>query len=144
MAQIGLYDNFDLSPRARYLRSMKKLSIVIILALVAAVALVAQETVDLTGESGDVKEITVQNDRLSYVQSEIRVNRGDTIRLTFENTGGRHDWVLDEFDAATEVIRGGQSETIEFTADEAGEFEFYCSVPGHRQAGMWGTFVVVD
>lgn len=124
---------------------MKKLTILIILALVAAAApLVAQETVDVTGEDGEVKEITVQNDRLSYVQSEIRVNRGDTIRLTFENTGGRHDWVLDEFDAATDVIRGGQSETIEFTADEAGEFEFYCSVPGHREAGMWGTFVVVD
>lgn len=129
---------------------MKKLTILIILALVGAAApLVAQEAetegiVDVTGEDGEVKEITVQNDRLSYVQSEIRVNRGDTIRLTFENTGGRHDWVLDEFDAATEVIRGGESETIEFTADEAGEFEFYCSVPGHRQAGMWGTFVVVD
>lgn len=124
---------------------MKKLTILIILALVAAAApLVAQETVDVTGEDGEVKEITVQNDRLSFVQSEIRVNRGDTIRLTFENTGGRHDWVLDEFDAATDVIRGGQSETIEFTADEAGEFEFYCSVPGHREAGMWGTFVVVD
>jgi plastocyanin len=124
---------------------MKKLSIAIILVLVTAAApLLAQETVDVTGESGDVKEITVQNDRLSFVQSEIRVNLGDTIRLTFENTGGRHDWVLDEFDAATEVIRSGQSETIEFTADEAGEFEFYCSVPGHRQAGMWGTFVVVE
>ncbi|MEX2445113.1 MAG: plastocyanin/azurin family copper-binding protein [Alkalispirochaeta sp.] len=123
---------------------MKKLSIAIILVLVAAAPLVAQETVDVTGESGDVKEITVQNDRLSFVQSEIRVNLGDTIRLTFENTGGRHDWVIDEFDAATEVIRGGQSETIEFTADEAGEFEFYCGVPGHRQAGMWGTFIVVE
>jgi plastocyanin len=124
---------------------MKKLSILIILVLVAVAApLMAQETVDVTGEDGDVKEITVQNDRLSYVQSEIRVNEGDTIRLTFENTGGRHDWVLDEFDAATNVIRGGQSETIEFTADEAGEYEFYCSVPGHRQAGMWGTFIVVE
>lgn len=135
---------------------MKKMSIAIILVLLAAAAPLAAQgqgqeqeaeaegIVDVTGEDGEVKEITVQNDRLSYVQSEIRVNQGDTIRLTFENTGGRHDWVLDEFDAATEVIRGGESETIEFTADEAGEFEFYCSVPGHRQAGMWGTFVVVD
>ncbi|MFW5828559.1 MAG: plastocyanin/azurin family copper-binding protein [Alkalispirochaeta sp.] len=124
---------------------MKKLSILIILVLVAVAApLVAEETVDVTGEDGDVKEITVQNDRLSYVQSEIRVNEGDTIRLTFENTGGRHDWVLDEFDAATDVINGGDSQTIEFTADEAGEYEFYCSVPGHRQAGMWGTFIVVE
>ncbi|MFW5695796.1 MAG: plastocyanin/azurin family copper-binding protein [Alkalispirochaeta sp.] len=124
---------------------MKKLSILIMLVLVAAAApLMAEETVDVTGEDGEVKEITVQNDQLSYVQSEIRVNEGDTIRLTFENTGGRHDWVLDEFDAATDVINGGDSQTIEFTADEAGEYEFYCSVPGHRQAGMWGTFIVVE
>jgi UDP-glucuronate decarboxylase len=29
-------------------------------------------------------------------------------------------------------------------ASEAGEFEFYCSVPGHRQAGMFGSFIVVE
>ncbi|MFN2312139.1 MAG: plastocyanin/azurin family copper-binding protein, partial [Spirochaetia bacterium] len=36
------------------------------------------------------------------------------------------------------------SQTVEFVADRAGSFEFYCSVPGHRQAGMYGTFVVVE
>lgn len=101
------------------------------------------DSVDLTGESG-VKEVEVRSRGLNFMPTEIRVNVGDTVRVTFVNGGGRHDWVLDEFDAATNVISAGQSETIEFVADEAGTFEFYCSVPGHRQAGMVGSFVVVN
>lgn len=105
---------------------------------------VAQETIDVTDSDEDVKEITVENDGLSFIPDEIRVNEGDTIRLTFENTGGFHDWVLDEFDAATSQYSGGNSETIEFVADSAGEYEFYCSVGNHRDQGMWGDFIVVE
>jgi nitrite reductase (NO-forming) len=104
----------------------------------------AQESVDFSDESSDIVEITVENAGLSFVTDSITVRRGQTVRLTFVNTGGTHDWVLDEFDAATSVIRSGQSETIEFVADRAGTFEYYCSVPGHRRAGMFGEFVVVE
>jgi nitrite reductase (NO-forming) len=101
--------------------------------------------VDLTDVDSDVKEVEVTSRGLSFDIEEIRVNVGDTVRVTYVNGGGRHDWVLDEFDGAqTEVISGGNEQTIEFVADQAGSFEFYCSVPGHRQAGMFGRFVVVD
>lgn len=101
--------------------------------------------VDLTGDSSEVKEIEVTSRGMAFTTSEIRVNLGDTVRVTYVNGGGRHDWVIDEFEGArTAVITGGRSETVEFVADKAGTFEFYCSVPGHRQAGMYGQFVVVD
>lgn len=117
---------------------------VVVLVFIGAAPVFAQsDSVDLTGESG-VKEVEVRSRGLNFMPTEIRVNVGDTVRVTFVNGGGRHDWVLDEFDAATNVISAGQSETIEFVADEAGTFEFYCSVPGHRQAGMVGSFVVVN
>ncbi|MFP4644832.1 MAG: cupredoxin domain-containing protein [Spirochaetales bacterium] len=126
---------------------MKRTSVVLVglllMAFFAAPA-VAQETIDVTDSDEDVKEITVENDGLSFIPDEIRVNEGDTIRLTFENTGGFHDWVLDEFDAATSQYSGGNSETIEFVADSAGEYEFYCSVGNHRDQGMWGDFIVVE
>jgi uncharacterized cupredoxin-like copper-binding protein len=31
---------------------------------------------------------------------------------------------------------------IEFTPSQPGEYEFFCSVPGHKEAGMRGTMVV--
>jgi plastocyanin len=121
---------------------------IIWMALVAGIlvapALFADEVIDATGWDDEVKEIEVRSEGLVFTPSEIRVNRGDTVRITYVNTRGTHDWTLDEFDVATARIPAGQSETVEFVADQAGEFEFYCSVPGHRAAGMYGRFVVVD
>lgn len=122
----------------------KQLIAVLFVLMVAVLPAVAQDVVDLTDRSGSVKEVTITNDGYDYMPAEIRVNVGDTIRLTYENGGGFHDWVLDEFDAATQRTTGGQSDTIEFTADRAGTFEFYCSVGNHRALGMVGDFVVVE
>jgi uncharacterized cupredoxin-like copper-binding protein len=125
---------------------MKKLTVLIVFAIAAVAApavLFGQEVIDRTDVSSGVVEITVTSQGLRFTPDEIRVREGVTVRLTYENGGGGHDWVLDELDAATEFLRGGQSETIEFVADEAGTFEFYCSVPGHRARGMVGDFVVV-
>lgn len=42
--------------------------------------------------------------------------------------------------AHTKVIGGGESDTIEFTIDEAGTYEFLCTFPGHY-AIMRGTLI---
>jgi plastocyanin len=122
---------------------MKKLLFIALLSA-ALVPLAAQEVVDLSGEGPGVKEISVTNKGFDFIPREIRVKKGDTVRLTFTNGGGFHDWVIDEFDAATRQIPAGRSETIEFVADKSGEFEFYCSVGNHRARGMWGKFIVVE
>ncbi|MDT0648104.1 azurin [Zunongwangia sp. F260] len=43
--------------------------------------------------------------------------------------------------AHTEIIGGGESTTIEFTAPESGTYDFICSFPGHY-AVMQGKFIV--
>ncbi|TVQ37106.1 MAG: hypothetical protein EA384_12620 [Spirochaetaceae bacterium] len=126
------------------MKALQAFMVIAIMALVVAVPLFAQNVVDVTGQSGSVKEIEVSSTGLRFSPNEIRVNLGDTLRITYRNGGGRHDWVIDEFDAATPVIAGGQSATVEFVADRAGTFEFYCSVSGHRAAGMVGALVVVE
>ena len=101
-----------------------------------------EQATDAAAVSGSVKEITVQNKGLSFDKAEITVKEGDTVKLTFKVTQGRHNWTLDEFNAKTEVIGAGEEETVEFVADKKGEYEYYCSVPGHRQAGMKGMLIV--
>ena len=78
------------------------------------------------------------------VNPDLQASVGDTVAITLVNDDGRfHDIVIDEFNAATPVFGEiGQEETIQFTADQASTFFYYCSVSGHRQAGMEGQLIV--
>lgn len=97
-----------------------------------------------TDAAGTVKTFTVDASSFEFSVKEMRVKKGDTVKVVLTNTGGMHDWVLDEFDAKTRQLASGQSETIEFVADQVGTFEYYCSVGNHRQMGMVGNLIVEE
>ncbi|MEX0917864.1 MAG: plastocyanin/azurin family copper-binding protein [Candidatus Paceibacterota bacterium] len=86
--------------------------------------------------------IDISGHNFAFDQDEIRVQEGDTVVINFTSTDGFHDWVVDEFDAATERVSAGNSSSVTFVADSAGTYEFYCSVGTHRQQGMVGTLIV--
>ncbi len=90
----------------------------------------------------NVKEFQVTGIPFSFSVKEMRVKQGDTVRVTFTNKEGMHDLVLDEFNVRTKVLPAGESQTIEFVADQVGEFTYYCSVGNHRQMGMVGKLIV--
>lgn len=96
-----------------------------------------------------VKEFTMTSyyapsERRAYFSlKELVVNKGDRVRIKVTNTAGSHDFVLDEYNLNQETPLNEQ-QTIEFTADKAGEFVYYCSRPGHRASGQWGTLKVLD
>jgi nitrite reductase (NO-forming) len=54
-----------------------------------------------------------------------------------------HNIKVPALNAGTETIGGGKSQTITFTVDQNGTYEFECSVPGHAQAGMTGQIKVI-
>lgn len=91
---------------------------------------------------GTVQEFVVSGQNYSFTPNEIRVKQGDTVKISFKNTGGMHDWRLDEFNASTQIIETGETDTVEFIASRTGRFQFYCSVGQHRQLGMVGTIIV--
>lgn len=72
----------------------------------------------------------------------LKVQKGDRVVINFTSTSGFHDFVIDEFEAATEQVNTDGSTSVEFTADEVGSFSYYCSVGQHRANGMEGTFIV--
>lgn len=51
--------------------------------------------------------------------------------------GGAFAPILEEATPAS-----SPSETVRFTAAQAGRFTYLCTVPGHAEEGMFGTFVV--
>lgn len=85
---------------------------------------------------------TIDAFNYGYSEEEIRVQQGDTVTINLTNSEGFHDWVLDEFDVATERINSGETTSVTFVADETGTFEYYCSAGTHRQQGMVGNIVV--
>ena len=96
----------------------------------------------------EVKTFVLTGEKFKFVQDgednpEISVNLGDSVRIEFTSTDGTHDWVVDDFDAATDIVSvGDDTVVVEFVADEAGSFEYYCSVGNHRAQGMKGVLVV--
>jgi plastocyanin len=92
-------------------------------------------------EKADVT-VEVEGGKFYFTPEEITVTEGDTVKIVFNNVDGTHDWVIDEFDARTETINTGETDEVTFVADQAGTFEYYCSVGNHRELGMVGSLIV--
>ena len=72
---------------------------------------------------------------------ELPANTDVTINLT--NTGAlTHSFDIDELNVHSGDMAGGETKTITFNTGAAGTYEYYCAVPGHREAGMVGTLTV--
>lgn len=93
-------------------------------------------------EGGNNVVFNLTGTNFAYNETEIRVSEGDTVTIHFESEEGFHDWVVDEFGAATEKVRPGTPTSVTFVADTAGTYEYYCSVGSHRANGMVGTLIV--
>ena len=92
--------------------------------------------------TGIVKEFTVTGKNFSLMPSLITVKKGDTVKVTFKNENGFHDFKIDEFNVVARRINSGAEESVEFVANKIGSFEYYCSVGSHRAMGMSGTLKV--
>ncbi len=79
----------------------------------------------------------------AYDIKQIKVKKGDTVTINFKSNEGFHDWVVDEFNAATDRVTEKDGITsVTFVANKVGTFQYYCSVMRHRQMGMIGYLIV--
>lgn len=97
---------------------------------------------DKDATSASVKEFTISGQNFSFTPNKLSVKKGDRVKITFQNTAGFHDLVIDGYGVATKHTQAPDTEVLEFIADKAGTFEYYCSVGSHRSMGMFGTLIV--
>ncbi len=139
---------------------MKKLALLLSLLALAAVGLAAcggddDDTTEAapatdtsaTGDTGGGATISVSADpsgQLAYTETELTAAAGsDTIE--FDNPAPLEHDVVVEDDGGNEIGRtdtvtnGSTSATVDL---EPGTYTFFCSVDGHRAAGMEGTLTV--
>lgn len=95
-----------------------------------------------SSENTQVRGITITGSDFKLEPSVIEAKKGEKIKITFINSGGFHDFVIDELGVRVKRIGAGASESVEFVADKTGTFEYYCSVDTHRQMGMKGQLIV--
>ena len=74
----------------------------------------------------------------------LRANKGDRVRITITNTElMTHDIALEKLGIkSSAIMEKGATTSITFKAVE--NDTYYCTVPGHRLAGMVGKFEVVE
>ncbi len=134
---------------------------------VAAVALVlalvgcSGSTGGGTGAEPRLLELTTNN--MAFAMKEISVAKGQPVQLVLANQDALlHDFSIDRIPVSVTKPKGndhqhgggeepdlhvsadaGKSQKVVFTPTKEGKYTYYCTVPGHREAGMVGTMIVL-
>ena len=88
-----------------------------------------------------VAQLTFQAKNFSFTPDTATAPAG-IIGVTLKSTGGGHDFVIDGvagFKLTTPATGDKDSGKVQL---KKGKYTFYCSLPGHRAAGMQGTLTV--
>lgn len=81
----------------------------------------------------------VTTTEFEFSEEVLTLTSGDTLELVNDGTV-EHDITIEEADMMVHVAPG---ETASATLNiEPGDYTFYCSIPGHREAGMEGTLTI--
>jgi nitrite reductase (NO-forming) len=121
-------------------------------------------SVELQAEPSDITDVTftlqtlVNDGRLAYIgiggeidgiiNPDLIVQPGAVVRLILVNGDSMpHDLFLPDFGVKTAFVSkiGERTEVILKVGDmQPGTYVYYCTVPGHRQAGQEGKLIVKD
>ena len=86
--------------------------------------------------------VTIEMVDIAFDPKDVTIPANTDVTVTLPNNGvAVHNFNIDELGIKTEDVPGGGSTTVTINAP-AGTYEFYCGVPGHREAGMVGTITV--
>ncbi|HMR98573.1 MAG TPA: cupredoxin domain-containing protein [Anaerolineales bacterium] len=117
------------------------------------------------GTASPEKKVTLELTDFAFGPSSVTIPAGQPVLITLENKGVvEHDFVIEKIDASMGTMEGGSemhhmggdsdfavhaavqaggTASLELTVAEPGTYQFFCSVPGHKEAGMTGELIVV-
>lgn len=108
----------------------------------ASSATPSPESAEAEPGTGEVKVINLEAGSFYFTPNEIKVKKGERVKIVMTSKDMMHDFVIDDLNVKIPVTRAGSTATVEFTAGTVGEFEYYCSVGNHRAQGQVGKLIV--
>ena len=99
-------------------------------------------TAEAAGEApAAASAVTVTSFDIYYEPKEITIPANTDVTITLPNDGvSSHDFSIDALNVAV-ALPPGETQTVVINA-APGSYEYYCNVPGHKEAGMVGTLIV--
>lgn len=123
-----------------------------------------EEDIQATAEARDagVPSVRVTAENMRFAPDRIQFPAGERVIITLQNEDGvEHDLQVDglKVEPLDEMDRPGEHERADdstlalhtspngvarltFRTEQKGTFDFYCTIPGHRETGMVGTLTV--
>jgi plastocyanin len=90
------------------------------------------------------RKIPVAAKSFAYDPEEITVEAGEDVAIVLTSDDIFHDFVVEKGGGHVVGAEGGETARGGLRVDKSGTYTFYCSVSGHRAAGMEGTLVVEE
>jgi len=88
------------------------------------------------------QQVTLKAEDIKWDPTTITVKANQPVVITIQNTGTlKHNFTLQDF-GVNQDVDPGKTETVTFTPNKTGSFQFFCNIPGHKEAGMVGTLTV--
>lgn len=108
----------------------------------AAASPAAEEATPEAAAADSGSAINVAAIDIGFDPKELSMAADSDVTISVANNGVlQHDFVIEGTDFATPLLNGGESGDLVVNLP-AGEYIYFCSVPGHREAGMQGTLTV--
>ena len=85
-------------------------------------------------------QIEIESRAFFFAPDVFEVKAGEKVTVLVKSFGN-HNFSIEELGVNVPTL-DGQTTKIEFTPKEKGVYRYYCSLPGHREAGQVGTLVV--
>jgi uncharacterized cupredoxin-like copper-binding protein/mono/diheme cytochrome c family protein len=93
------------------------------------------------GDAAASDQFTIESHDILFDPKEMEIPADTPVTILLPNLGASpHNFSIDALDISVDLAPG-ETKEVQINAPE-GEYEYYCNVPGHKEAGMVGTLIV--
>jgi plastocyanin len=134
-----------LSPANQTLLARFAVAVSVFALLMVGVVAVRGDSGGGSGGSGDAAAapVAVALSEFAISPATITVPLGGSLQVANNGTMD-HDLVVTDTSLRTATLSAGASEVLDLSSLEPGEYEVFCSIPGHKDSGMVATLVITD